>query len=128
MADARQPVDRATDAASAGAGRPRDVAAAAAAGPAADPVAASSAPAGPVEPSGRGFPGFPAGDPRQLPLSQRPRGLDAPAVPGGGDPELRVTIARERPYVRLLVGMVAVIVGGSLILTFLAIISAAVLR
>jgi hypothetical protein len=82
----------------------------------------------PAVPLGRGFPGFPAGDPRQLPLSQRPRGLDAPPVPGGGDPELRATLARERPYVRLLVAMVAVIVGGSLLLTFLAIISAAVLR
>jgi len=102
----------------------------------ADPVAEGTAattggaPAasGPAEPPARGFPGFPAGDPRQLPLAQRPRGLDAPPVPGGGDPALRQTIARERPYVRLLVGMVAVIVGGSLILTIVAIISAAVLR
>jgi len=80
------------------------------------------------EQAARGFPGFPAGDPRRAPLSRRPRGLDAPPIPGGGDPELRETVARERPYVRLLVGMVAVIVGGSLLLTFLAIISAAVLR
>ena len=83
---------------------------------------------GTADPPARGFPGFPAGDPRQPPLSQRPRGLDAPPVPGGGDPALRETIARERPYLRLLVGMVAVIVGGSLILTLLAIISAAILR
>jgi hypothetical protein len=87
-------------------------------------TAATGAP----EPTARGFPGFPVGDPRQLPLSQRPRGLDARPVPGGGDPELPATIARERPYVRLLVAMVAVIVGGSLILTFLAIASAMIYR
>jgi hypothetical protein len=91
-------------------------------------VPAPESAAAAAEPPARGFPGFPAGDPRQLPLSQRPRGLDAPPVPGGRDPELRETLVRERPYVRLLVGMVAVIVGGSLLLTFLAIISAAVLR
>ena len=79
-------------------------------------------------PPARGFPGFPAGDPAQLPLSQRPRGLDAVPPPGGRDPEIRRTVARERPYVRLLVGMVAVIVGGSLLLTFLALLSAAFLR
>jgi hypothetical protein len=79
-------------------------------------------------PPARGFPGFPAGDPAQLPLSQRPRGLDAVPAPGGRDPEIRRTVARERPYVRLLVGMVAVIVGGSLLLTFLALLSAAFLR
>jgi hypothetical protein len=76
----------------------------------------------------RGFPGFPSGDPRQPPLSRRPRGLDARPVPGGGDPELTETIRRERPYMRLLVAMVAVIVGGSLILTFLAIASAILYR
>jgi hypothetical protein len=97
-------------------------------GPAGAYAGPAASPAGTAEPPARGFPGFPDGDPRQLPLSQRPRGLDAPPVPGGGDPELRETLARERPYVHLLVGMVAVIVGGSLILTFLAIISAAVLR
>ena len=79
-------------------------------------------------PPARGFPGFPAGDPRQLPLSQRPRGLEAPPPPGGRDPELKETLGRERPYMRLLVGMVAVIVGGSLLLTFLALLSAAILR
>lgn len=77
---------------------------------------------------GRGFPGFPAGDPRQRPLAERPRGLDAPPPPGGTDPEMADTLARERPYVRLLIAMVAIIVGGSLLLTFLALASAALLR
>jgi hypothetical protein len=88
----------------------------------------SAPPSAEAAPAERGFPGFPAGDPRQLPLSQRPRGLDAAPPPGGGDPELRETLARERPYMRLLIGMVAVIVGGSLLLTFLALLSAAILR
>jgi hypothetical protein len=92
----------------------------------ADATPAEEAP--PPPPPARGFPGFPAGDPTQLPLSQRPRGLDAVPPPGGRDPEIRQTLTRERPYVRLLVGMVAVIVGGSLLLTFLALLSAAFLR
>ena len=90
--------------------------------------APDAAPAPEGEPQGRGFPGFPAGDPDQLPLSQRPRGLDAVPPLGGRDPGIRATLARERPYMRLLVGMVAVIVGGSLLLTFLALLSAAFLR
>ncbi len=93
---------------------------------------ASTAPAVETEPGtaspGRGFPGFPAGDPRQPPLSQRPRGLDAPPPPGGSDPEIAETLARERPYVRLLLALVAIIVGGSLLLTFLALASVALLR
>jgi hypothetical protein len=89
---------------------------------------ADAAEAAPAPTPSRGFPGFPAGDPAQLPLSQRPRGLDAVPPPGGRDPRIRETIARERPYTRLLVGMVVVIVGGSLLLTFLALLSAAFLR
>jgi hypothetical protein len=110
-----------TDVGGAAAGAEATAAEPASAAEAATAEAASEAPA-------RGFPGFPAGDPKQLPLSQRPRGLDAPPVPGGRDPEIRETLTRERPYMRLLIGMVAVIVGGSLILTFLALISAAILR
>jgi hypothetical protein len=96
--------------------------------PAPGVAAPDAAPAPEGEPQGRGFPGFPAGDPDQLPLSQRPRGLDAVPPLGGRDPGIRATLARERPYMRLLVGMVAVIVGGSLLLTFLALLSAAFLR
>jgi len=103
---------------------PTERAAADAAAGAADPETSASD----IPPPARGFPGFPAGDPDQLPLSQRPRGLDATPPPGGRDPEIRATLTRERPFVRLLVGMVAVVVGGSLLLTFLALISAAFLR
>jgi hypothetical protein len=40
----------------------------------------------------------------------RRRGLAAPYIAGGNDPELPVTLAHERRYVRILVGMVIAIV------------------
>lgn len=40
----------------------------------------------------------------------RRRGLPAPYIAGGDDPDLPATLRRERPYVRLLVGMVVAIV------------------
>lgn len=40
----------------------------------------------------------------------RKRGLPGPYIAGGTDPELPKTLARERPYVRLLVAMVIAIV------------------
>ena len=43
-------------------------------------------------------------------VAARKRGLEQPYIDGGGDPELETTLAKERPYVRLLIGMVAFIV------------------
>src|SRR5829696_6158507 len=43
-------------------------------------------------------------------VAARKRGLTKPYIPGGEDPELQTELARERPYVRLLLVMVAVIV------------------
>jgi len=40
----------------------------------------------------------------------RKRGLAQPYIAGGNDPELPLTLARERRYVRILVGMVIAIV------------------
>jgi hypothetical protein len=48
----------------------------------------------------------------------RRRGLEQPYIAGGDDPELRETLVRERPYLRLLIGMVLVIVLGGFILGF----------
>ncbi len=48
----------------------------------------------------------------------RRRGLDQAYITGGDDPQLRETMRYERPYVRLLVGMVLVIVLGGFILGF----------
>ena len=80
----------------------------------------------------RGSPGIPRatdGADRGTPgLPTRPRGLSAPFIPGGADPDLDETLRRQRPYMRLLVGMVAVIVGGTLVLTILALISSIIYR
>ena len=44
----------------------------------------------------------------------RARGLAAPYIPGGTDPDPGATAARERIYLRLLVALVVLIVGGSI--------------
>lgn len=43
-------------------------------------------------------------------VAARKRGLEQPYIDGGEDPNLDETLARERPYVRLLVAMVVAIV------------------
>ena len=43
-------------------------------------------------------------------VAARKRGLPEPYIAGGDDPQLPETLAHERPYVRLLVAMVAAIV------------------
>jgi len=49
----------------------------------------------------------------------RRKGLEQPYITGGEDPELELTLAKDRPYVRILVWMVAVIVIGGFVLGFL---------
>ena len=53
-------------------------------------------------------------DPRQYDaprnVAARNRGLDAPYIAGGDDPELAETLRRERRYVRILVAMAVGIV------------------
>lgn len=46
----------------------------------------------------------------------RKRGLPQAYIVGGDDPELPQTLVRERPYVRLLVGMIVAIVALGFIL------------
>ena len=43
-------------------------------------------------------------------VAARKRGLEQPYIDGGDDPELDETLTKERPYVRLLLAMVIVIV------------------
>ena len=43
-------------------------------------------------------------------VAARKRGLKGPYIAGGEDPEIAETMRRERPYVRILVVMVAIIV------------------
>ncbi len=50
----------------------------------------------------------------------RKRGLPQAYIVGGGDPELPETLVRERPYVRLLVGMIVTIVALGFILGIVA--------
>ncbi len=47
----------------------------------------------------------------------RARGLAAPYIPGGRDPDIVATKRAERPYLRLLALMVIVIVGGGFLIT-----------
>jgi hypothetical protein len=43
-------------------------------------------------------------------VAARKRGLEQPYIVGGEDPDLEQTLAKERPYVRLLIAMVIGIV------------------
>ena len=43
-------------------------------------------------------------------VAARKRGLPKPYIEGGEDPDLPATLAAERPYVQILVGMVIAIV------------------
>ncbi len=49
----------------------------------------------------------------------RRRGLEQPYITGGEDPDLEETIRAERPYVRILIGMVVVILALGFVLGFL---------
>ena len=49
----------------------------------------------------------------------RRRGLQQPYITGGEDPDLEETLREERPYVRILVGMVVVIIALGFVLGFL---------
>jgi hypothetical protein len=49
----------------------------------------------------------------------RRRGLQAAYIAGGDDPHLDESLARERPYLRILLGMVALIVFLGFFLGFL---------
>ena len=52
-------------------------------------------------------------------VAARKRGVEGPYIAGGDDPELDETLRRERPYVRILIAMVAVIVATGFVLGFI---------
>jgi hypothetical protein len=52
-------------------------------------------------------------------IAARKRGLEQPYIAGGDDPELEETLRRERPYVRILITMVVIIVLTGFILGFI---------
>lgn len=43
-------------------------------------------------------------------VAARKRGLEQPYITGGSDPELGETVRNERPYLRILIAMVVIIV------------------
>ena len=70
-------------------------------------------------------------DPEQLPpdpdaydspraTQARARGLAAPYIAGGEDPELEATRRREQRYVRLLIGMIVVVILAGFVLGIVA--------
>lgn len=76
-----------------------------------DPAdAPGSAPEPPPPADTRRLPPDPAKYDAPRSVAARRRGLDAPYIAGGEDPELGDTLRRERRYVRLLVAMIVGIV------------------
>ena len=89
-------------------------------GAAPDPAQVADAPAqGVAATPGDVAPPAPAG-PRTRATSDRPRGLDAPFAPGGGDDATPERIADERRMTRLLVLMVVLLVAVPTVLTLIA--------
>jgi hypothetical protein len=58
-------------------------------------------------------------------VAARRRGLEQPYIAGGEDPEIEETLRRERPYVRILIAMVVIIVLTGFVLGFIGAILAA---
>jgi hypothetical protein len=64
-------------------------------------------------------------EPTERDLAARARGLAAPYLPGGRDPDPEATSREERRYLVALLGMVVLIVGTSIVLTIIAILAGA---
>jgi hypothetical protein len=60
-------------------------------------------------------------------VAARSRGLEAPYIAGGEDPEIAATLRKERRYVRLLVGMAIAIVLLGFVLGIISVIVGAIL-
>jgi hypothetical protein len=70
-------------------------------------------------------PAEPTPEPTERDLAARARGLSAPYLPGGRDPDPEATQRQERRYLLALIGMVALIVGTSIVLTIIGIMAGA---
>jgi hypothetical protein len=81
-----------------------------------DPTASTAAPNPAATNPGAALPPDPElyDEPRNV--MARRKGLEQPYIVGGEDPEIEQTLAKERPYVRLLVGMIAVLVAMGFVL------------
>ena len=74
----------------------------------------------PAPPAARAIPPDPAAYDTERAAAARRRGLPAPYVPGGHDPDPNAAEREERRWLRLLIVMVVVIVSAGFILGFLA--------
>ena len=72
-----------------------------------------------TEPAAASLPPDPAKYDEPRSVMARRKGLEQPYIAGGEDPDLDATLAEERPYLRILVAMVAVIVIGGFVLGFI---------
>ena len=72
-----------------------------------EPGASPASPASPVEPR---LPPDPAAYDHPRAAHARARGLSAPYIPGGNDPNPERARAEERRYLRLLIAMVVIVV------------------
>ena len=73
-----------------------------------------------TEPTPATLPPDPAAYDSQRASQARARGLSAPYIDGGRDPDPDTTRRAERPYLILLVAMIAVIVIGGFVLGLIA--------
>jgi hypothetical protein len=69
---------------------------------------------------GAGLPADPAAYDSPRATQARARGLNAPYIAGGLDPDLEETQRRERRYVRLLIAMIVVVVLAGFVLGYVA--------
>jgi hypothetical protein len=83
-------------------------------------VTASDAPSATPRPSGPAVPADPAAYDSERSAAARARGLAAPYIPGGRDPDQARAESEDRRYLRLLLIMVVVIVLAGFVLGFIA--------
>lgn len=79
-----------------------------------------SDPTGSAAPSPPQLPPDPAAYDAERNVAARARGLDAPYIAGGNDPDAEATRREERRYLRLLIAMVVVIVLSGFVLGIVA--------
>jgi len=85
-----------------------------------DRVTGSDAPSATSDPSRSALPPDPAAYDTERSAAARARGLAAPYIPGGRDPDQARAESEDRRYLRLLLIMVAIIVLAGFILGFAA--------
>lgn len=85
------------------------------------PTSGAPAPITPAPPTPAPLPADPAAYDSDRATQARARGLSAPYIAGGRDPDPEATRRTERPYLLLLVAMIVVIVLGGFVLGILGI-------